>query len=86
MNVTYDLVFPHAPCAILSPETSDILGTHKSILEKETTKRRLGEHGGKLLEVYITVYSYWETLIASKPYGSDESDSISNRATRRLQS
>ncbi len=49
MNISYDFVFPHAPCAILSVDTVDILGSHKVSLEKQTTKLRLeGETGREL--------------------------------------
>lgn len=41
MNITYDVVFPKAPCSILTVDTTDILGSHKSSLERETTKIRL---------------------------------------------
>jgi len=41
MTISYDFVFPKAPCSILSVDTTDILGTHKSSLDKETTKIRL---------------------------------------------
>lgn len=41
MNISYDFIFPGAPCSILSVDTADILGTHKMSLDKETTKIRL---------------------------------------------
>lgn len=51
MTISYDFVFPRAPCSILSVDTTDILGTHKSSLDKETTKIRL--EGGTTRELGI---------------------------------
>ncbi len=47
MTITYDFVFQHAPCAILTVDTVDILGSHKASLEKETTKIRLESETGR---------------------------------------
>lgn len=51
MNISYDLVFEKAPCAILSVDTVDILGTHKMSLDKETTRMRL--EAGTLREMGV---------------------------------
>jgi len=41
MNISYDIIFPKAPCSIISVHTVDILGTHKMSLDKESTRIRL---------------------------------------------
>jgi hypothetical protein len=58
MNISYDFVFPKAPCSILSVDTTDILGTHKSSLDKETTKIRLEAGTSRELGVQEEVINF----------------------------
>lgn len=55
MKISYDFEFPYAPCSIINVDAVDVLGTHKTSLDKETTKQRITNDTHKLIEVYKTV-------------------------------
>lgn len=65
MNISFDVMFEKAPCAILGVEAMDVLGNHKTALKESITKRRWKNSTQEYIGHYKSVIYYFFMNIRS---------------------